>query len=121
MATNICQYAPVFLPGEHPSLTEAWQATVYRVKKSWTLPRRLKTFCLWQLCPVRVEHEDGTAALLVGTLAVPVCRGMDFLKVKLLNHVRLCDPMDCSPPDSSIHGILQARILESISFSRGSS
>ena len=24
----------------------------------------------------------------------------------------LCDPMDCSPPDSSAHGILQARILE---------
>ena len=23
-----------------------------------------------------------------------------------------CDPMDCSPPDSSIHGILQARVLE---------
>ena len=23
----------------------------------------------------------------------------------------LCDPMDCSPPDSSVHGILQARIL----------
>ena len=31
--------------------------------------------------------------------------------------------MDCSPLDSSIHGILQARILEwvAISFSRGSS
>ena len=25
--------------------------------------------------------------------------------------VRLCDPMACSPPGSSIHGILQARIL----------
>ena len=24
----------------------------------------------------------------------------------------LCDPMDCSPPDSSIHGIFQARVLE---------
>ena len=24
----------------------------------------------------------------------------------------LCDPMDCSPLGSSIHGILQARILE---------
>ena len=24
----------------------------------------------------------------------------------------LCDPMDCSPPDSSVHGISQARILE---------
>ena len=35
----------------------------------------------------------------------------------------LCDPIDCSPPDSSIHGIFQARILEwvAISFSRGSS
>ena len=35
----------------------------------------------------------------------------------------LCDPMDCSLPSSSIHGILQARILEwvAISFSRGSS
>ena len=35
----------------------------------------------------------------------------------------LCDPVDCSPPGSSAHGILQARILEgvAISFSRGSS
>ena len=34
----------------------------------------------------------------------------------------LCDPMDYSPPGSSIHGILQARVLEwvAISFSRGS-
>ena len=24
----------------------------------------------------------------------------------------LCDPMDCSPPGSSVCGILQARILE---------
>ena len=35
----------------------------------------------------------------------------------------LCDPLDCSPQGSSIHGILQARILEwvAISSSRGSS
>ena len=35
----------------------------------------------------------------------------------------LCDPMDCNPPGSSFHGILQARTLEwvAISFSRGSS
>ena len=33
----------------------------------------------------------------------------------------LCDPVDCRPPGSSVHGILQARILEwiAISFSRG--
>ena len=28
------------------------------------------------------------------------------------SRVRLCDPMDCSLPVSSVHGILQARILE---------
>ena len=35
----------------------------------------------------------------------------------------LCYSMDCSPPGSSVHGILQARILEwvAITFSRGSS
>ena len=35
----------------------------------------------------------------------------------------LCNPMNCSLPDSSVHGILQARIPEwvTISFSRGSS
>ena len=32
-----------------------------------------------------------------------------------------CDPIDCSLPGSSVHGILQARILDGvvISFSRG--
>ena len=35
----------------------------------------------------------------------------------------LCDPLDCSLPGSSLHGIFQARILEwvAISFSKGSS
>ena len=35
----------------------------------------------------------------------------------------LCGPIDCSPPGSSVHGILQARKLEwvAVPFSRGSS
>ena len=35
----------------------------------------------------------------------------------------LCNPMECNPSGSSVHGILQARVLEwvAISFSRGSS
>ena len=34
----------------------------------------------------------------------------------------LCNPLDCSPPGSSAHGILQARILEWVAMpsSRGS-
>ena len=54
-----------------------------------------------------------------------------YLKMWLLgcNYVHVqscptfCNPMHCSPPDSSVHGISQARILEwvAIPFSRGSS
>ena len=33
----------------------------------------------------------------------------------------LCDPMDCSPPGSSVRGTFQVRILEQVSYSRGSS
>ena len=41
----------------------------------------------------------------------------------LQSYLTLCDPMDCSPPGSSIHEILQARILEGVDmpFSRLSS
>ena len=47
-------------------------------------------------------------------------------KVKVLvtqSCLIFCDPTNCSPPGSSVHGILQARILEwvAICFSRGSS
>ena len=49
-----------------------------------------------------------------------------WLEWKLLvtqSHITLWDLMDCSPPGSSVHGILQARILElvAILFSRESS
>ena len=49
-----------------------------------------------------------------------------LLKVKVLatqSCLTLCDSMDCCPPGSSIHGILQARILEwvALPFSRESS
>ena len=39
------------------------------------------------------------------------------------SYLTLCDPMDCSQPGSSVHGISQARILEwvAISFFRSSS
>ena len=65
-------------------------------------------------------------------LGSPVKRKEKFLSInvafscvhaQLLSHGRLCDPMDCSPPGSPVHGILQARILKwvVISYSTGSS
>ena len=49
---------------------------------------------------------------------------LDCLYAKLLQScLTLCDLMDCSPPCFSVHGVLQARILEWVAmpFSRGSS
>ena len=37
-----------------------------------------------------------------------ICEGV----LSHFGRVRLCDPMDCSPPGSSLHGILQAGALE---------
>ena len=46
-----------------------------------------------------------------------------ILMLLFTRYVRLCDPIGCSPPGSSVHGISQARILGwvVISFSKGSS
>ena len=62
-----------------------------------------------------------------------VCFSCVFTFLEIIKHVwlcsvaqlclTLCDPMDCSPPGSSVHGIFQARILEwvAVSFSGVSS
>ena len=47
-----------------------------------------------------------------------------YVKVKVVQScLTFCNPMDCSLSGSSVHGILQARILEwvAIPSSRGSS
>ena len=46
----------------------------------------------------------------------------NFVSMCVQSCLTLCDPMDCSLPDSSVYGIFQAKTLEwvAISFSRGS-
>ena len=63
-----------------------------------------------------------------GSLADPcfLTQGSHFFFVCVLvaqSCPTLCDPTDCSPPGSPVHGIFQARVLEwvAISFSRESS
>ena len=44
-----------------------------------------------------------------------------YVVLVALQHPTLCDPLDCSPPEFSVHGILQARIIlewVAIPFSR---
>ena len=64
----------------HPS-REAWQATVYRAAKSWTLPkrpcarRRLTFFACGSSALVRIEREGGAATWLAEILAAPSVQG----------------------------------------------
>ena len=48
-----------------------------------------------------------------GELLEGVCVHAQLLQSCL----NLCGPLDCSPPDSSVHGILQAGILEGVAIS----
>ena len=76
---------------------------------------------------------------MLGTVLIKRGLKLYFIKRKMNGHavrgdsesesevaqscLTLCDPEDCSLPGSSVHGILQAKILElvAISFSRVSS
>ena len=56
----------------------------------------------------RAGNRDGSEGL-------PKVTSSDVKEVKVLvtqSCLTLCNPMDCNPPGSSGHGILQARILE---------
>ena len=77
--------------------------------------------------PLRLTCKSSTSGICKIIKQVYIQRAISRekvkVKVKFLSHVWLCDPVDYSPPGSSVHGILQARILEwvAISFSRASS
>ena len=66
--------------------------------------------CLWGNCR-STSHQSQYRIMME---IMPYC-------LHAQSCLTLCDPMDCSPPGSSVHGILQAGILKwiAISFSRG--
>ena len=76
-----------------------------------------RVFCLSaaKLCPTLSNPMD------CSTPGFPVLRCLLELAQLFQSCLPLCDSVDCSPLGSSVHGILQARILEwaAISFSKG--
>ena len=91
-----------------------------RVRHSWSnlvCTQRTQYFDLLFFCPAPTVFIKSSAVL-------------DFVRVhaKSLQSCQTfcnpmdCNPMDCSPPGSSVHGILQARLLEWVIMpsSRGS-
>ena len=85
---------------ENPMDRGPWRATVHRVAPSTPGRREGLWACYWE-----------------GPSELP-CAYSPIIKTGLTACVltqsctTLCDPLDCSPPGSSVHGILQARILE---------
>ena len=59
---------------------------------------------------------------VLGTVLSKHCREKESESEVAQSCLTLCDPVDCSLPGSSVHGIFQAIVLEwiSISFFRGS-
>ena len=79
------------------------------------------------LVPHKVYRQDYicplSSMLIILSLALVIYIFFAMVVVQSLNLVCSCDPMDCSLPGSSIHGIFQVRILEWVAMpsSRGSS
>ena len=102
--------------------------------QSWTALERSRIElrqCIWYF---KIQWGQGMAwePLLWEGVCKMLCRGevepkstpdCDCCCLVVQLCLTLCDPMHCNPPEYSVHGILQARILGwvAISFSRGSS
>ena len=125
----------------------AWQATVQMVAKSQTrlsdyahthtLCSSLFNFLLLFSRSITSDslqpHELQHPSFPCPSLSPRICEGRThvilvrdglFCCCLVISHIQLfCDPMDCSLPGSSVHGISQSGILEwvAISFSWGSS
>jgi len=97
----------------------SWQALIYFlplwIRLFWTFYIsgiiHYVTICVWLL------------SLGIMFLRFYPCCSMYRYVLVAQSCLFLCNPIDCSPPGSSVHGILQARILEWIAMpsSRGSS
>ena len=78
----------------------------------------------WRARALRPVLHMGEATASAGRSLCTTARGQPWKWVLATRSCpALCDPVDCSPPGSSVYGILQARVLEwvAISSSRASS
>ena len=74
----------------------------------------------WSYNPFQIQLKENQLSGSLTDMAV----GRMYVHAQLLQSCpSLCDPIDCNPPGSSVHGVLQAQILEWVAkpSSRGSS
>ena len=102
-----------------------WSVAKKEKVRAWVLDwkeRRRKERSVYNWCgkPQRFSDLLQWMILVLANGMYFFPHGIDDVCVLVLSCVRLCNPIDCSPPGPSIHGILQARTLEwvAISFSK---
>ena len=114
-----------------------WGESFYRKNLGWGLQGCVSFLCLlailtWPLPGLHPTWTDSEYGEEVGKgersgfliLVIQWSPVASCVHAKSLQSCpTLWDPVDCCPPGSSVHGILQVRILEwvAISFTRGSS
>ena len=94
-----------------------WEAHMTSLSSNFpvcSVTPQLHPLCLLSQAGLRLKKDNERAGLK--RTSVCACSLAQLCPI-------LCNPIDCSPPGSSVHGILQARILEwvAIPFLRGSS
>ena len=74
----------------------------------------------WEYLQCSSLHlEDIRSSYVITSLFINqgFSNGLSRRKCYMLSHVWFCDPMDGSMPDSSVHGLFQARTLEWVAIS----
>ena len=124
-----------------PVLLGSVSIRAFTVPSSSGAVKVILKFLWFLLCYSRFlaqNEQEGEAGILMGVETPPRCRRLPddssrpvcvwvcvCVCVCVCVHLclTLCDPVDCSLPGSSVHGIFWVRILEwvAISYSRGSS
>ena len=73
---------------------------------------RFNGLCLVSRLFILHLPHDNYSHLLYSDLLLRLSPGGPVYAKSLQSRLTLCNPMDCSLPGSSVHGILQARILQ---------
>ena len=134
-----CHFSATRKHGFNVARSSDFQENLEKLMFAWSLPSKM--LCAWHTTLVRTRY--GSQVTSCGPQCSLRCLNIEgrvrklcpFLTLSMRVSVEecwvlvtqscltLCNPMDCSAPGSSVHAILQARILEwvAISSSRGSS
>ena len=103
------------------------QCLVNTVDESEPLSQAITVFAWSTKKRVVLSYPDGRLCVfcwLIPDAFHPVLLLCEYVGAQLPQScLTLCNPTDCNPPDSSVYGILQARVLERVAMpsSRGSS